>query len=79
MISTVASTPLVVEPPAATNGIFSYPVGASIKTLGGFVNVYPAATPFVTPILTTYPLSTTAVPIETIFGYPVAPEVPTPT
>ena len=35
----LVSTPLVVDPPAATRGIFSYPVGASIKTLGTSVNV----------------------------------------
>ena len=51
-MSAVALTPLVVDPPAATKGIFSYPVGSSIKTVGGLVNVYPAATPLVTPILT---------------------------
>ena len=39
LISIVALTPVVVEPPAATRGIFSYPVGASIKTLGTSVNV----------------------------------------
>ncbi len=78
VISTVAFTPLVVDPPAATRGIFSYPVGASIQTLGGFVNVNPVPGE-VTSMLVIYPLSTIAVPIAVLFGYPVAPEVPTPT
>ena len=77
-ISTVAFTPLVVEPPAATKGIFSYPVGASIQTVGGFVNVKPVPGE-VTLTLVIYPLSTIAVPIAVLFGYPVAPAVPTPT